>query len=156
MMSLSSPLLSSPISARKISFSSSSSVAISASISAHMGNVSAAPEVEFLERLYSEMENGKTARAVDISEEEEEYLKEVSLLTIKPVIYACNMSEDDFANGIEENKNFNIVKEIAAQEGGFTVFHFRIESFKKFNLRCNRFITLHSFFSAVYSSCRKQ
>ena len=85
------------------------------------GDKTIAAELEFLERLYSEMETGKTARAVDISEEESEYLKEVSLLTIKPVIYACNMSEDDFANGIDTNKNFNTVKAIAAEEGAETL-----------------------------------
>lgn len=85
------------------------------------GDKTIAPEVDFLERLYSEMESGKTARACEISEDESEYLKEVSLLTIKPVIYACNMSDEDFANGIENNRNFNIVKEIAAQEGAETL-----------------------------------
>ncbi|MDE6751552.1 MAG: redox-regulated ATPase YchF [Eubacterium sp.] len=85
------------------------------------GDKTIAPEVAFLERLYAEMENGKTARAVEISEDEQEYLKEVSLLTIKPVIYACNMSEDDFANGIDKNSNFNIVKNIAAEEGAETL-----------------------------------
>lgn len=85
------------------------------------GDKTLATEVEFLERLYSEMENGKTARSVDISEDEAEFLKEVSLLTIKPVIYACNMSESDFANGIEDNKNFCTVKKIAAEEGAETL-----------------------------------
>ena len=32
-----------------------------------------------------------------------EILKEIALLTIKPVIYAANVSEDDFVNGIEDN-----------------------------------------------------
>lgn len=81
------------------------------------GDKTIAGEVEFLERLYSEMESGKTARSVEISEDENEYLKEVSLLTIKPVIYACNMSEDDFANGIDNNANYLKVKEVAQEEG---------------------------------------
>lgn len=85
------------------------------------GDKTLAGEVAFLERLYGEMENGKTARSVEISEDEAAYLKEVSLLTIKPVIYACNMSEDDFSNGIDSSKNFNIVKKIAAEEGAETL-----------------------------------
>ncbi len=85
------------------------------------GDKTIAPEVAFLERLSGEMENGKTARSCEIYEDEEEYLKEVSLLTIKPVIYACNMSEEDFANGIDENENYNKVKEIAAVEGAETL-----------------------------------
>lgn len=80
-----------------------------------------APEVAFLERLAAEMEEGKTARSVEISEEEQEYLKEVSLLTIKPVIYACNMGEDDFNAGIESNPFYKAVEEIAAAEGAETL-----------------------------------
>ena len=84
------------------------------------GDKTIAGEVEFLERLVSEMEQGKTARAVEMTDDEKEYLKEVSLLTIKPVIYACNMGENDFADGIDNNKYYNIVKEIAAAEGAET------------------------------------
>ena len=84
------------------------------------GDKKLAGEVEFLERLVKEMEEGKTARACEISDEEKEYLKDVSLLTIKPVIYACNMGENDFVDGIDNNKFYNIVKEIATKEGAET------------------------------------
>ena len=85
------------------------------------GDKTLAPEVAFLERLAAEMEEGKTARSVEISEEEQEYLKEVSLLTIKPVIYACNMGEDDFNAGIESNPFYKAVEDIAAAEGAETL-----------------------------------
>lgn len=84
------------------------------------GDKTLAGEVNFLERLVKEMEQGKTARACEISDEEKEYLKDVALLTIKPVIYACNMGENDFVDGIDNNKFYIIVKEIAAQEGAET------------------------------------
>lgn len=84
------------------------------------GDKTLASEVDFLERLVKEMEQGKTARACEISEEEKEFLKDVALLTIKPVIYACNMGENDFVDGIDNNKFYNIVKEIAAKEGAET------------------------------------
>ena len=84
------------------------------------GDKKIASEVEFLERLVSEMEQGKTARSVEIDEDEAQYLKEVSLLTIKPVIYACNMAESDFSDGIENNKYYNEVKKIAQNEGAET------------------------------------
>lgn len=84
------------------------------------GDKTLANEVDFLERLVKEMEQGKTARACEISEEEKEYLKDVALLTIKPVIYACNMGENDFVDGIDNNKFYNTVKEIAAKEGAET------------------------------------
>lgn len=85
------------------------------------GDKKLAGEVEFLERLAGEMENGKTARSVEISEEEQEYLKDVSLLTIKPVIYACNMGENDFIDGIGNNKYYKAVEEIAKAEGAETL-----------------------------------
>lgn len=85
------------------------------------GDKTIAPEVEFLERLSAEMESGKTARSCEISEDEAEYLKDVSLLTLKPVIYACNMSDEDFANGIDSNANYKRVQEIAASEGAETL-----------------------------------
>lgn len=84
------------------------------------GDKKIASEVEFLERLVSEMEQGKTARSVEIDEDESQYLKEVSLLTIKPVIYACNMAESDFSDGIENNRYYNEVKKIAQNEGAET------------------------------------
>lgn len=84
------------------------------------GNKTIAAEVAFLERLVGELEQGKTARSVEMSDDELDYLKEVSLLTIKPVIYACNMGENDFLNGIESNKFYSKVKEIAADEGSET------------------------------------
>lgn len=85
------------------------------------GDKTIAGEVEFLERLQSEMEQGKTARSVEISDDEQEYLKDVSLLTIKPVIYACNMGENDFIDGIESNKYFKAVEAIAKEEGAETL-----------------------------------
>ncbi len=84
------------------------------------GDKTIAMEVTFLERLIKEMETGKTARSVEIGDDEIEYLKEVSLLTIKPVIYACNMGENDFADGIDNNKYYKMVEEIASQEGAET------------------------------------
>ncbi|MBR3737730.1 MAG: redox-regulated ATPase YchF [Eubacterium sp.] len=84
------------------------------------GDKTIAAEVAFLERLTKFMEEGKTARAAEISKDEEEYLKDVALLTIKPVIYACNMGENDFIGGIEANKYYQQVKNIADEEGAET------------------------------------
>ena len=43
-------------------------------------------------------------------------MKDFFLITMKPVIYAANVAEDDFANGIENNEYVNRVKEYAAGE----------------------------------------
>ena len=81
------------------------------------GDKSAAAELEFLKRLKTELENEVPARNVECDENEKEFLSQVALLTAKPVIYACNMSEDDFANNIETNKNYLAVKAVAEAEG---------------------------------------
>ena len=73
-------------------------------------------EVDFLKRLIAHLEEGLPARSVDITDEAEtEILNTTSLLSAKPVIYACNMSEDDFAN-IDGNAHFGTVNAIADKE----------------------------------------
>ncbi len=74
-------------------------------------------EVDFLKRLIAHLENGLPARSVEILDEaEQEIINTTALLSAKPVIYACNMSEDDFAAGIKGNKNYSLVEEIAKKE----------------------------------------
>lgn len=85
------------------------------------GDKSLAGEVEFLKRLMSELENGVSARAVETNETEAEILKTIPLLSNKPVIYACNMSESDFEAGLEQNPRYQAVREIAAAEGAETL-----------------------------------
>ena len=79
------------------------------------GDKSLAKEVEFLKRVKSALEAGQPARSVECSEEERAILSEVALLTTKPVIYACNMSEEDFANKIDANARYQAVCAIAAE-----------------------------------------
>ncbi len=81
------------------------------------GDKSLAKELEILNRFKEALDAGKCARSVELTEEEEASLTDFNLLTYKPVIYACNMSEDDFVNGIESNERFKAVKAIADEEG---------------------------------------
>ena len=73
-------------------------------------------EYDFFLRVKEALNAGKSARSVECTEEEAELLNSVSLLTNKPVIYAANVSEDDFKGGIENNEYFKVVKEIADSE----------------------------------------
>jgi GTP-binding protein YchF len=70
-------------------------------------------EVAVLESLAAVLNEGKQARQVDLTEEEELLIKPLGLLTRKPVIYAANVSEDDLASG---NEWVEKVREFAAQE----------------------------------------
>lgn len=80
------------------------------------GDKSLQAEVEFFERLRAALADGVNARAVEMNDEEKEMLATVALLSSKPVIYACNMSEEDFANSISENVRYKTVCEIAEAE----------------------------------------
>ncbi len=73
-------------------------------------------EIDFLERLKAHLENGKSARAFDFTDDERELIKSTPLLSAKPVIYAANLCEDDFVNNIETNGNYQSVKALAEEE----------------------------------------
>ena len=81
------------------------------------GDKSLASQVEFLKKVKEALENEMPARSVECDEEEAAIIAESALLTSKPVIYACNMSEADFVSGIDSNENYKAVCEIAAAEG---------------------------------------
>lgn len=63
---------------------------------------------------------GRPARAVDLNEEEEKMIKQISLLTYKLVIYAANVSEADIISG-EDNDFVKKVKEFASSENNDVV-----------------------------------
>ena len=74
-------------------------------------------ELELWNRYKEALEAGKSARSVEITDDEAEIVKELALLTMKPVLYAANVAEGDFAAGIENNEFVKKVEEIAAAEG---------------------------------------
>ncbi len=85
-------------------------------------------ELEFLEMLQGKLEAGISARALDYNDDEKEMLKEMSLLTLKPVIYAANVSEDDYSEPEDNNPFVNKIKEFAEKENsGVMVVSARIE-----------------------------
>ncbi len=73
-------------------------------------------ELELWKRFKEALESGKSARSVEITDDEAEIVKELSLLTMKPVLYAANVAEGDFAAGIENNEFVKKVEEIASAE----------------------------------------
>ena len=73
-------------------------------------------EVEFLEALKQHLESGKSARSYEMSDDEAEILKSTPLLSAKPVIYAANLSENNYLNNIETNPHYQTVCRIAAEE----------------------------------------
>ncbi len=80
------------------------------------GDKTLAPKVELFERVHAALEEGKTARSLDYTEEEMEMMGDVALLTIKPVIYAANISESDVGSDLSDNKYYQSVVEFAKTE----------------------------------------
>ena len=72
-------------------------------------------EIDTLEKVKQALENGKSARTLDYTDEEKEILKESFLLTLKPIMYVANVSEEDLANP-DSNENVQKVKEYAKEE----------------------------------------
>ncbi len=70
-----------------------------------------------LERLLEHLNSGKPAISMEMSEEDAERAKSFFLLTSKPIIYACNVSEGDLSNP-EPNGYERSVAEYAAREHG--------------------------------------
>jgi GTP-binding protein YchF len=82
------------------------------------GNKEFQAEAAVLEKLFVALNEGQPARQVDLSEEEAELIKNLGLLTRKPIIYATNVSEDDLASG---NAWVEAVKAIAVKENAKVV-----------------------------------
>ena len=80
------------------------------------GDKTLAGELALYERVKEALEAGKLAKSLDYTDEELDLMKDVFLITMKPVIYAANVAEDDFANGIENNQLLSRVKEYAKGE----------------------------------------
>ena len=80
------------------------------------GDKSLQKEVDFFEALKAHLENGKSARSYDFTDDERAMLKDTPLLSNKPVIYAANLSEADFTGDINSNKEYQAVCAIAKEE----------------------------------------
>ena len=77
------------------------------------GDKSYQTEIDLLEKVKATLEEGKPARILDLSEEEKEIIKDSFLLTMKPILYVANVSEDEI---LEDNDYVKQVKEYAKKE----------------------------------------
>ncbi len=74
-------------------------------------------EAELFSALLKHLDQGKSARSFDCSPEDRALIATSELLSLKPVIYAANVDENAFNNGLESNAYLQQVEEIAAAEG---------------------------------------
>ena len=83
------------------------------------GDKSLQKELDLLNKVNDFLASGKSARAMELEDDEAEFVKSLDLLSYKPVIYAANVSEDDAA--AEDNEYVQKVRDFAATEGSDVV-----------------------------------
>ena len=77
---------------------------------------SLAAELELLNSIAKTLGESKCVRTMEFTEEEQEFVNSLNLLTSKPVIYAANVSEDDLSDDGASNEHVAKVKEFAKTE----------------------------------------
>lgn len=78
------------------------------------GDKSAAKAFQLMERMIKHFEQGLPARSLEMDEDESEIVKEMMLLTSKPILYVCNVNEDAVNSG---NAMSNALIEAVKDEG---------------------------------------
>ena len=65
-------------------------------------------EIDLLEKILKVLEEGKSARTIDFNEDERVLVKDMFLLTTKPILYVANVSEEQ----LEDAENDELVKQV--------------------------------------------
>ena len=73
-------------------------------------------ELAVLNKIKPVLEDGKSARTIDFTEDEQKIVKGLFLLTTKPVLYVANIAEEDMADP-DANKYMDAIKEHVNGEG---------------------------------------
>lgn len=84
------------------------------------GNKQYAQEVEVLEKVKAVLYEDKPARSIELTDDERQLIRDLHLLTMKPVLYAANVSEEEVSS-TESNPYVLKVKEFAASENAEVV-----------------------------------
>lgn len=85
---------------------------------AKSGDKETLSQLELMKAVKDALDNGKPARTVSVPDPIRKYFKELQLLTAKPVLYVCNVSEEDAASG---NIYSTRVEKMAEEQGAETV-----------------------------------
>ena len=84
---------------------------------ANSGDKEAKAKLALLEKVQAQLDAGKPARAMGLSDDEKADLYEFHLITLKPVMYIANVNED----GFENNPYLDVVSKVALEEGAVVV-----------------------------------
>ena len=74
-------------------------------------------KLDVLEKVKAALELGKSARSIGLDAEEQAWIDESRLLTLKPIIYVANVAESEIAGEYEENDYYKQLKAHALEEG---------------------------------------
>ena len=80
------------------------------------GDKSAQKEIDLLDKILAVLNEGKKASQLEYSDDELEMLREVPLLSMKPVIYVANINEDELGTDLTKNPHYMALKAIADEE----------------------------------------
>ena len=94
---------------------------IDKAVKAAKGDKKYLAEVDLLNRVKAHLEEGKSARSMEFTDEEKAIMADIPLLSNKPIIYVANMSEDDFNGKLDSNPFYNEVLQIAREENSEVV-----------------------------------
>lgn len=72
-------------------------------------------EIDLLKKIKACLEEGKAARTLQLNEEEQEMIKDSFLLTMKPILYIANVSEEQLSSATDD-ENVKKVIEYVKQE----------------------------------------
>ena len=72
-------------------------------------------ELDVFEKIKKVLEEGKLAQTIAFTEEEKEIIKDAFLLTMKPILYVANVSEEQL-NNAENDEKVKLVKEYAKEQ----------------------------------------
>lgn len=81
------------------------------------GDKSLQSELDLLNEVKKVLEQGKSARVLDLNDDQKAMLRGFNLLSQKPIIYVLNVSEDDYINDLKDNKYVDKLKAFASEEG---------------------------------------
>lgn len=74
-------------------------------------------EAAALDRIMKALDQNQPARSVNLSDEEAAAIRPLYLLTMKPMIYAANVAEDDLADLGAANKHVQTMRNKIAKDG---------------------------------------
>jgi GTP-binding protein YchF len=81
------------------------------------GDKDAVADKALLEKIIIQLEDSLPVRSMDLDEDDQERVRMLHMITVKPTMYIANVAED----GFENNPYLDIVREIAAKENAVVV-----------------------------------